>query len=293
MPESKSIRTIAYTVTALVAFAANSLLCRMALREGAIDAASFSTIRFLSGAVMLVVIALKTERSIFPLAGSWTAAAILAVYALPFALAYTQLSTGTGALIMFGSVQLTMLVAALGSGERPHAVEWLGLLVTVAGLVNLVLPGLTAPSPTAAALMATAGLCWGLYSLRGRASSNPLRQTIGNFVRAVPLIAGASLLMASSAHVETKGVLLSVASGAIATGLGYVVWYAALSGLSAMRASIVQLAVPLIAAAAGVMLLSETVTVRLLLSTILVLGGIAMALAGRRPVMRGAGVSGR
>jgi len=290
MPESKSIRTIAFTVTALVAFAANSLLCRMALREGAIDAASFSTIRFLSGAVMLVLIALKTERSVFPLAGSWVAAGILAVYALPFAFAYTQLSTGTGALIMFGCVQLTMLVAAVGSGERPHAVEWLGLLVTVAGLVTLVLPGLTAPSPMAAALMATAGVCWGLYSLRGRASSNPLRQTMGNFVRAVPLIAGAGLLMMSRVHVETRGVLLSIASGAIATGLGYVVWYAALRGLSAMRASIVQLAVPLIAAAAGVMLLSETVTLRLLLSTVLVLGGIAMAIAGQRPVTREAGV---
>jgi len=290
MPESKSIRTIAFTVTALVAFAANSLLCRMALREGAIDAASFSTIRFLSGAVMLVLIALKTERSVFPLAGSWVAAGILAVYALPFAFAYTQLSTGTGALIMFGCVQLTMLVAAVGYGERPHAVEWLGLLVTVAGLVTLVLPGLTAPSPMAAALMATAGVCWGLYSLRGRASSNPLRQTMGNFVRAVPLIAGAGLLMMSRVHVETRGVLLSIASGAIATGLGYVVWYAALRGLSAMRASIVQLAVPLIAAAAGVMLLSETVTLRLLLSTVLVLGGIAMAIAGQRPVTREAGV---
>jgi len=290
MPESKSIRTIAFTVTALVAFAANSLLCRMALREGAIDAASFSTIRFLSGAVMLVLIALKTERSVFPLAGSWVAAGILAVYALPFAFAYTQLSTGTGALIMFGCVQLTMLVAAVGSGERPHAVEWLGLLVTVAGLVTLVLPGLTAPSPMAAALMATAGVCWGLYSLRGRASSNPLRQTMGNFVRAVPLIAGAGLLMMSRVHVGTRGVLLSIASGAIATGLGYVVWYAALRGLSAMRASIVQLAVPLIAAAAGVMLLSETVTLRLLLSTVLVLGGIAMAIAGQRPVTREAGV---
>jgi len=240
--------------------------------------------------VMLVLIALKTERTVFPLAGSWVAAAILAVYALPFAFAYTQLSTGTGALIMFGCVQLTMLVAAVGSGERPHAVEWLGLLVTVAGLVTLVLPGLTAPSPMAAALMATAGVCWGLYSLRGRASSNPLRQTMGNFVRAVPLIAGAGLLMMSGAHLETRGVLLSVASGAIATGLGYVVWYAALRGLSAMRASIVQLAVPLIAAAAGVMLLSETVTLRLLLSTVLVLGGIAMAIAGQRPVTREAGV---
>jgi len=273
-------KTIAFTVMALVAFAANSILCRMALREGVIDPAAFSTIRFLSGAVMLSILAAPLQRSFLPLRGSWAAAIILGVYALPFAFSYTQLSAGTGALILFGCVQLTMPAVALYEGERPHAVQWLGLAIALAGLVTLVFPGLTAPSPRAAALMAIAGVCWGLYSLRGRGASDPLLQNTGNFVRAVPLIAAASLFAVRQIHVEPRGVMLSMASGAIASGLGYVVWYAALRGLTALSASVVQLAVPLIASGGGVLLLSETVTVRLLLSTVLVLGGITMATVG-------------
>ena len=164
---------------------------------------------------MLLAIAFRTRSSVLPLAGSWAAAALLAVYALPFAFAYTQLSTGTGALILFGCVQVTMLIAALGSGERPHAVQWAGLSIALAGLVNLVLPGLTAPSLTAAALMGIAGVCWGLYSLQGRRTSNALLQTTGNFVRAVPLIGAASLLGSTPVHVEARGVALAVASGAV------------------------------------------------------------------------------
>src|SRR5262245_32681546 len=277
MSERRSA-TIAYTAMALVAFAANSVLCRMALREAAIDAATFSTLRFLSGAVTLLLVAASVQRPIFPLSGSWTSAGILAIYALPFAFAYTQLSAGTGALILFGSVQVTMLVAALGSGERPHFVQWIGLVVALAGLVYLMFPGLNAPSPLAAALMTIAGVAWGLYSLRGRAASNPLVMTTGNFVRVVPLITLASLAVMPRIHVEPRGLVLSVASGAVASGLGYVAWYAALTGLSAMRASVVQLAVPIIAAASGVVLLAETVTLRLVLSTILVLGGITLAI---------------
>jgi drug/metabolite transporter (DMT)-like permease len=272
--------TIAYTVLALAAFAANSILCRMALREGVVDPATFSTVRFASGAMMLIVVGARTKRPFFPLSGSWVAAISLAIYALPFAFAYTQLSAGTGALIMFGCVQVTMLVAALSAGERPHAVQWVGLIVALAGLVNLVFPGLTAPSPLGAALMATAGVCWGLYSLLGRSASNPLLQNTGNFVRAVPLIAVVSVFTTPSIHIEPRGAVLSIASGAVATGLGYVVWYAAVRGLSAVRASVVQLAVPLIAAGGGVLLLSETVTLRLVSSTILVLGGITMATLG-------------
>jgi drug/metabolite transporter (DMT)-like permease len=272
--------TVAYTVMALVAFAANSILCRMALREGVIDPATFSTVRFLSGAVTLSLIAARVQRPFFPLPGSWAAAIVLALYALPFAFSYTQLSAGTGALILFGCVQLTMPAAALYEGDRPHAVQWMGLVIAVGGLVTLVFPGLAAPSPAAAGLMATAGVCWGLYSLRGRGSSNPLLQNTGNFVRAVPLIAAASLLAAPRFHVEPRGVILAMGSGAIASGLGYVVWYAALRGLSAVRASVVQLAVPLIASGGGVILLSESVTVRLVLSTVLVLGGITMAIVG-------------
>src|SRR5262249_48109982 len=151
---------------------------------------------------------------------------------------------GTGALILFGSVQVTMLVAALASGERPHAMQWVGVGIALAGLINLVFPGLTAPSPMAAVLMSIAGVCWGLYSLRGRATSNPLPHTTGIFVRSVPLITAASLAVVPRMHVDGRGIALAVASGALASGLGYVAWYAALRGLSAMRASVVQLAVP-------------------------------------------------
>jgi len=282
----RRLSTIALTAMAMVAFAANSVLCRMALREAAIDPATFSVVRFLSGAVMLVAVALGWQRSSSLQAGSWKAAMVLALYALPFAFSYTELSAGTGALIMFGCVQVVMIVAALGSGERPHAMQWTGLGLALAGLVTLVFPGLTAPSPIAAALMTIAGVSWGLYTLLGRAASNPLLQTTGNFVRAVPLIALSSVVVPPRIHVEPRGVVLAVASGVFATGLGYVAWYAALRGLSAMRASVVQLAVPLLAAIGGVLLLTETITLRLVVSTVLVLGGIAMAIVGGRPALR-------
>jgi drug/metabolite transporter (DMT)-like permease len=235
---------------------------------------------------MLLVLTARSRQPVFPMAGSWTAAGLLSLYAVPFAVAYTQLSTGTGALILFGCTQVTMLAAALGSGERPRAVQWVGAGVALAGLVTLVFPGLTAPPPTAALLMAVAGLSWGLYSLRGRVASSPLSLTTGNFVRAVPLVAVASVLALPRAHADASGVILSVASGAIASGLGYVVWYVALRGLTAMHAAVVQLAVPLLAAAGGVLMLSEAVSVRLLLSTVLVLGGIAVAIVGGGPSLR-------
>jgi drug/metabolite transporter (DMT)-like permease len=188
------------------------------------------------------------------------------------------LSTGTGALVLFGSVQVTMLVAALVSGERPHVVQWVGLIVALAGLVILVLPGLTAPSLHGAALMATAGVAWGFYSLWGRGASDPLSLTTGNFVRVVPLVIAGSILVVPRIHAEPAGIVLALLSGAVASGLGYVAWYAALRKLSAMRASVLQLAPPPIAAASGVLLLGETVTIRLVLSTVLILGGIALAI---------------
>ena len=278
----RRLQTVIFTATALVAFAANSILCRMALGDGSIDGATFSIVRVLSGAAILVAISARVRPSVFPVGGSWTAAAILVVYALPFAFAYNQLSAGTGALILFGCVQVTMPVAAVMTGERPHTLQWVGLCVALGGLAYLVSPGLTAPSPTGAALMVIAGVAWGAYSLAGLGSVNPLTQTTGNFVRAVPLVAIAALLFLPRLHIEPRGILLSVASGAVTSGLGYVAWYAAVRGLTAMRASVVQLAVPVIAAIGGVVLLSETITVRLLLSSVLVLGGIAMAIVARQ-----------
>ena len=282
----RRLETVIYTAIALMAFAANSILCRMALGQGSVDAATFSIVRVLSGAAMLLAVSARIGGSVFPVGGSWTAAALLVVYAFPFAFAYNQLSAGTGALILFGCVQVTMPLAALTSGERPHPLQWVGLAVALGGLAYLVSPGLTSPSPTGAALMVIAGVAWGAYSLAGLGGVNPggspLSQTTGNFVRAVPLIGMAGLMFLPRLHVEPRGVLLSVASGAVTSGLGYVAWYAAVRGLTAMRASVVQLAVPVIAAIGGVLLLSETITLRLLLSTILVLGGIAMAIVARQ-----------
>jgi drug/metabolite transporter (DMT)-like permease len=272
--------TMWWTALALVAFAANSILCRMALQQGAVDPATFSTIRVISGAATLLIVTTWTQGAGWRVAPSWTSAGVLALYAVPFAFAYTRLSVGTGALILFGCVQATMLVAALRSGERPHAAQWLGLGLALTGLVYLVLPGLSAPPLADAALMGIAGLFWGLYSLRGRGTANPLAQTTSNFVRAIPVVLLVSAVALPRFHVEPRGVWLAAASGALASGLGYAAWFAALGGLTATRAAIVQLAVPVIAASGGVLFLQEAISVRLVLSALMILGGIAVARPG-------------
>ena len=270
------VRIVAFTALALVAFAANSVLCRLALQHHAIDAATFTSLRFASGAAMLVAIT-GGRRSLRPSAGSWPSAVILAVYAIPFALAYVRLSTGTGALILFGTVQATMLIGARRVGEQIRGIQALGIGLAAIGLMYLVWPGLSAPSPIGAVLMTTAGVGWGLYSLRGRGAAEPLVQTASNFVRSVPLILCASLVSFSQFHITPTGAALAIASGALASGLGYVAWFAALRGLTAVRASVLQLAVPILAAAGGVIFLAEPIPVRLVVATILVLGGIALA----------------
>jgi drug/metabolite transporter (DMT)-like permease len=275
------MRTLSFTLLALLAFAANSVLCRLALHSGAIDAASFSVVRFGGGAAMLLAVSALTRREAAPATGSWTSAAILFLYAVPFSFAYTTLNAGTGALILFGCVQVTMIGAALWAGERPHTVQWIGLGLALAGLVFLVSPGLAAPPLAGAGLMALAGLAWGVYSLRGRGSAGPLAQTTSNFVRSVPLLLTVSLIALPRFHLERRGALLAVASGALASGLGYVLWYHALGGLTATRAAVVQLAVPILAAAGGVIFLREIISPRLIVSAAMVLGGIALALFGR------------
>jgi drug/metabolite transporter (DMT)-like permease len=277
------VKTLVCTVFALVAFAMNSVLCRLALGASTIDAASFSTVRLLSGALALLLIsaAFKKEFST-PRAGNWTSATLLFLYAIAFSLAYISLSAGTGALILFGSVQATMLIAALRSGERPHALEWLGLLLALAGLFYLVFPGLTAPRPFSSALMAVAGISWGFYSLRGRGTRDPLSDTTGNFVRALPFVFVTSLAVLGKFHVSPKGLVFAVLSGALASGVGYVVWYTALKGLTATRAATVQLVVPVLAALGGVALLAEEITLRLLLAALMILGGVGLALSGRK-----------
>jgi drug/metabolite transporter (DMT)-like permease len=285
------LRTVSCTILALVAFAANSVLCRIALRNGAIDAASFSAIRLAGGAATLLFITACMRQRSAQTTGSWASAGMLFLYAVPFSFAYTRLSTGTGALILFGCVQVTMMGAALWTGERPHSLQWLGLGLALAGLAYLMLPGLAAPSLAGAGLMALAGFSWGVYSLRARASASPLAQTTSNFVRSVPLVLGVSIVALPQFHVEREGALLAAASGTLASGLGYVVWHLALRGLTATRAAVVQLAVPIVAAAGGVIFLREIVSERLIISAAMVLGGIALALIGRERLAPGAGSS--
>jgi drug/metabolite transporter (DMT)-like permease len=214
--------------------------------------------------------------------GSWTSAAWLLIYALPFSLAYTSLTTATGALILFGAVQVTMLGAALWSGERPSTLQYTGCALAVGGFLYLILPGVSAPPLVGAAGMSLAGLAWAVYSLRGRTTRDPLAQTTGNFLRVAPVAVALGVMAFPYAHVEWRGVGLAVASGALGSGVGYVLWYSALRGLTATAAGVVQLLVPVLAAAGGVTLLGESVSPRLLLSAVLVLGGIALVIAGRR-----------
>ncbi|CAJ0706052.1 MAG: DMT family transporter [Ralstonia sp.] len=275
------LRTVLLTSITMVAFASNSLLCRLALQHAAIDAASFSSIRLVSGAVVLAVLA-RAGAGRAPLARvDWAAATMLFVYVVFFSFAYLTLSAGTGALILFGAVQLTMLAAGLRAGERFEALGWAGFALAAGGLVYLVSPGVTAPTPLGAALMTVAGIAWGVYSLRGRGLDNPLAATAGNFLRAAPMALALSMLLYDRAHASPAGILLALASGALTSAIGYVIWYAALKGLSAIRAAAVQLSVPPIAAFGAVLFLAEPLTPRLAAASAAILGGIALVLASR------------
>ena len=277
------IRTILLTAFALIAFAFNSILCRMALRGGEADAIGFTFIRLVAGALTLIAISYffgkgtKTSER-----GNWISAFFLFAYAVCFSLAYLALSAGTGALILFGSVQLTMILIALFRGERPGVVEWLGLGIALGGLVYLVFPGLASPPLHSSLLMAAAGAAWGIYTLRGKGGGDPLAQTTGNFLWSVPMIAVAGIPFFSQIHLSGRGIVIAIVSGGIASGLGYTVWYAALKFHTSTRAAVLQLAVPLIAAAGGVLLLSETATTRLWIAAALILGGIGLTIFGRK-----------
>ncbi len=293
------MKPLIYTSFALTAFALNSILCRLALRGDEADAAGFTAVRLASGAAALVLIRLLfgsprvgsgevgTSRVSFltsgPLRhGSWLSALFLFAYAVCFSFAYLGLEAGTGALILFGSVQLTMIAVAILRGERPSAIEWLGLAAAVGGLVYLVLPGLASPPLSSSLLMAASGAAWGGYTLRGRGSRDPLADTTANFVRSLPMAALLAVAFVPAIHLSPRGWLLAALSGAVTSGLGYTVWYSALRYHTATRAAVLQLAVPLIAAAAGAVLLAEPATMRLAVAALLILGGIAAAIAGRR-----------
>ncbi|MBK7393891.1 MAG: DMT family transporter [Chloracidobacterium sp.] len=295
------MRVFLYTSFALVAFAFNSILCRLALRGDEADAVGFTAVRLLSGAIALVVIWYVVGRVRSPHVckgstgdedalthvratdtGSWSSAIFLFAYAICFSFAYLGLTAGTGALILFGSVQMTMIVVTLFRGDRPPILEWLGLITAVGGLVYLVFPGLASPPLTSSLLMAAAGASWGIYTLRGRGSTDPLGQTTGNFIRTLPFAAVIAVIFLPNLHLSTRGITLAVLSGAVTSGIGYTVWYASLKHHTATRAAVLQLAVPVITAMIGVLLLAETADIRLVIAAALILGGIALTIFGKR-----------
>ncbi|MHB8799865.1 MAG: DMT family transporter [Thermoanaerobaculia bacterium] len=280
-----TLRTLGLTAAAMAAFAANSVLCRAALGRGLVDAPSFTTIRVASGALALgLLLRLRGRRA--PASRDLLASAALFAYAFSFSLAYVRIPAALGALLLFGAVQVTMVGRGLATGERPRPAEWLGLGLSVSGLLALTLPGVRGGGDLPGALlMLGAGAAWGVYSLRGRTSpGDPLAANATRFAWAVPMVLLASLAAApvSLPRLTAAGAALAVASGALASGLGYAIWYAAMRGLTATRAALVQLSVPPLAALGGVALLGEEVTPRLVLSAAAVLGGIALALAGGR-----------
>jgi drug/metabolite transporter (DMT)-like permease len=277
------LTTAGLTAATMVAFASNSLLCRAALDGGHADAATFTLLRLAGGAVALGLLARALGGAEPPAHGAWASASALFAYAIAFSLAYRRVPAGVGALLLFAAVQLTMVVAGLRTGERPRAVEWAGHALSAAGVVVLTRPGLARADPAGAALMLLAGAAWGVYSLRGRGAGHAVARNAASFARAVPLalLAAGIGVSLGATHVDWAGAGLALVSGAVASGLGYALWYAALRGLTATRAALVQLSVPPLAAAGGVLLLGEVLSGRLLVSGGLVLGGIALAVAGR------------
>ncbi|WP_439860831.1 DMT family transporter [Pseudomonas sp. MBLB4136] len=274
-------RTLLLTALAMLAFAGNSLLCRLALRETEIDAASFTSLRLLSGALTLwLLLRLRTAK--VAAAGSWFAAVALLAYAAAFSFAYLSLDAGVGALLLFGAVQLSMIAWGLSRGERFGGKASVGLLLAIGGLLALLLPGASAPPLGGALLMLLAGAAWGAYSLLGRGVADPLAATTGNFLRATPLALLISAVLLGQANWDLPGLVYAVLSGALTSGIGYAIWYTALRGLQSFQAATVQLSVPILTALAGSLLLDEALTLRLALSAAAVLGGIALVLSARQ-----------
>ncbi|WP_339080000.1 DMT family transporter [Pseudomonas sp. TMP9] len=271
-------RTLLLTTLAMLAFAGNSLLCRLALRDTEIDAASFTGLRLLAGAITLWLL-LRLRKANNVNAGSWPAATALFIYAAAFSFAYLNLEAGAGALILFGAVQLSMLAWGLYRGERLGLKGCSGLVMAFAGLLILLLPGANRPPAAAALLMLLAGVAWGVYSLLGRGVKDPLAATAGNFLRTVPMALALSTLLFAQARWDMPGLIYALLSGALTSGVGYAIWYSALRGLHAFQAACVQLSVPILAALAGSLLLDEALSLRLLLSAAAVLGGIALVLS--------------
>ena len=276
-------RKFILTSLAMLAFAGNSLLCRFALKQTSLDAASFTSIRLLSGALVLWLIVQMRPGAQRTGAGSWPSALILFIYAAGFSFAYISLTAATGALLLFGAVQVTMIGYGIWSGERLRAAQLVGLALAFGGLVGLLIPGLSAPPLVGSVLMLSAGVAWGVYSLRGRGAGDPTRVSAGNFLRAAPMALVLSLLTFQSASLNNNGVWYAVASGALTSGIGYALWYTVIPWLKATQAATVQLSVPVLAAFGGITFLGEHLTPRLGLASVAILGGIALVILERRP----------
>lgn len=266
----------------MLAFAGNSLLCRLALQETGIDAASFTTVRLASGALVLWLV-VRLRHGLRSGGGNWPSALALFAYAAGFSFAYLSLTAATGALLLFGAVQATMIGHGIWAGERLRGLQLVGLALAGGGLVGLLLPGISAPPLWGSALMLGAGVAWGVYSLRGKGAGDPTRVTAGNFLRAAPIAIVLSLLMLGHAELDSAGVRYAFLSGALASGVGYSIWYMALPGLKSTSAATVQLSVPVITALGGVVLLGETISIRLVLASAAILGGIALVILEKRP----------
>ena len=270
------------TVVTLVAFAANSVLCRFALGNDKIDAASFTVIRLLSGSLALFfLIQINSNKHNSIHKGNWYSSAMLFLYAAAFSFAYITLDTGTGALILFGSVQVTMILLSLKRGNYLHISEWMGVIIDLCGFVYLVLPGIKAPPIIGFILMTLSGIGWGIYTLNGRNSKTPLIDTAYNFIKTIPFVIILFLVSIPYINYSTQGIILAAASGSITSGLGYAIWYYALGGLTDTQAAVVQLLVPVIAALGGIIFISEEPSFRLFLSSLLILGGIFLVILGK------------
>ena len=277
------MKNILLTIVALLAFAGNSILCRYALKGDAIDASSFTVIRLFSGVTVLIVLVMfKNRGKLEWRMGSWFSSLFLFIYMITFSFAYISLETGVGALILFGFVQVTMVLVSLTKGDKLRPFEWAGLIIAFSGLTFLLLPSAAAPSLFGFMLMAISGIAWGFYTLAGKGSDNPLTDTANNFLRTIPFVVVLIFLTVDTTKVTPDGIILALISGAITSGLGYAVWYAALAGLSITQASALQLTVPIIAAFGGIIFSSEQITATLLVSSTLVLGGILLVILTKK-----------
>jgi drug/metabolite transporter (DMT)-like permease len=280
----KKARLIALTAFTMIPLAANSWLCRAALRDTEIDAASFTSLRQISGAVMLWLLLTATGRLRTPGQGTWSSALALFAYTALFSFAYLSLTAATGALLLFGAVQVTMIALGIRAGERLDPVQIVGVVLAFGGLIGLLLPGLSAPPLLGALMMIGAGVAWGVYSVRGKGAGDPIRVTAGNFALAVPMTIALSLMALGDLSLEMTGVWLALASGALTSALGYALGYSILPLLPAFSAATVQLSVPVIVAIGGVILLAEPIALRLVLASMAVLGGIALVIVERRRI---------